>query len=385
MGKSQLLADIRALYGNNASYVLCRNDMDIRSLFRQMNFRKLVDAMKEGGTVSQKDLSEITSRIYKPLTVAEELDRAAEIVQNQLFNVFEGFIELDGDIHSLGGTEEKTFRDFAGNEYKRNVAYSVGVWSANMGNGSYTGTVSMDKAMKERSHLIINVKNFRPGGENPSDLDSILLGCEGEIRLKSQEKPEDHTQDFINAFTYLKQKAKTPDPAELGEELLLFRYLVQGLDYIPCQAADNSKSKMEDVWPSKAEEEGIGSEDDIILYRMIYPASVRVAQTMISFARALREYAKAENPKAKPTVQDSVIEAFKLIAAYSGMMQNPQRITEGYVGNPYRASCDAAKVIKARLDGKKDLIQAIGYFRGNEQPLPKSVLEECTGEFACWK
>jgi len=35
--------------------------------------------------------------------------------------------------------------------------------------------VTMDKALKERSHMIIDVDNFYPGSVNPSDLDNILL------------------------------------------------------------------------------------------------------------------------------------------------------------------------------------------------------------------
>ncbi|PIN79828.1 hypothetical protein COV16_02170 [Candidatus Woesearchaeota archaeon CG10_big_fil_rev_8_21_14_0_10_34_8] len=385
MGKSQLFADVQSLFGNNASYVLGRNDLDIKSLYREMDFSGLKDAMEKGGKVSERSLTDITSEISKPLIVVEEINRCVEIVQNQLFNIFEGFIELNGKRYSLGGTELKTFKDFGGKEWHQNVAYSVGVWSANFGNGQYTGTVSMDKAMKERSHLIIDVDNFTPGYDNPQDLDRILMGAEGEVRLKYQDEPIDRTKDFVDAFTYLKQKAKTPNVEELSQEMLLFRYLVLGLDYIPCTAADNSKRKMKEVWPSKAEEDSIGSGDDLMIYRMVKPASIRSAQTIMGYARSMREYIKAKNPKAKPTVLESVVESFKLIGAYSGIIENPQRITENFVGNPYLAANEVGKILKRRLNDKSDLIAAIAHYKGANEPLPKNVLDDCKGEFKCWR
>jgi len=382
MGKSQLLADVQALFGNNSGYVLGRNDLDVKSLYREMNFAGLKEALEQGGKISQQDISQVTAQIYRPLIVVEEINRAAEFVQNQLFNIFEGFIEIDGKKYSLGGSELKTFKDLDGTEWTQNVRYSVGVWSANFGNGA-TGTVSMAKALKERSHLIIDVDNFSP---KASDLDGILLGSGGEVRLKDQENPTDGTKLFIGAFEQFKQSAYTPNPVELGQELLLFRYLVLGLDYIPCAAADNSKRVMKEVWPGKAEEDNLGNTDEEkILYRTVYPASVRGAMTIITLARALREYVQAKSPAAQPSVLDSVMESFKLVGAYSGMLENPQRIREQYVGNPYKAASDIGKKIKERLDAKKDLMDALVICRGQGQSLPVAVLNECVGEYACFK
>jgi len=389
MGKSQLFADLQSVFGNNSTYVLGRNDLDIKALFRQMNFQGLKEAMDKGASVSQKEISELTSDIYRPLVVVEEINRCAEIVQNQLFNVFEGFIELDGVKYALGKGNLARFKGLDGVEFTRNANYSVGVWSANFGNGQYTGTVTMDKALKERSHLIIDVDNFSPGSDEPSDLDGILMGSAGEVRLKEQESAEDRTNAFVDAFHYMKQKALAPaDPVELGLEMLTFRYLVQGLDYIPCGAANNSKRKMKDVWPSKAEEDSIGVDDpEKMLYRVVYPASPRSALTIVTLARALREYAMAKDPKAKPDVLDSMIESFKLVAPYSGMLENPHRIKEGFVGNYYEAGAKVGDAINSRLgtaDARK-LMQAITHFRSQGLPLPKNLMDDCTNDYACFR
>ncbi len=381
-GKSQLLNDLQSLYGNNATKVLGRNDLDVKTLFRQLKFGKLADALKNGGTVSQHDLADVTAEIYKPFFRVEEITRCVEAVQNQLFNVFEGYVELDGVDYPLGGGTLETFQEIDGTEWKRNVLYSVGVWSTNFGNGQYTGTSTMDKAMKERTHLIIDTDNFYP---RASDLDGILMGSAGEVRLKSAEKPEDKTALFQKAFTYLKQKSITPNPAELGPELLLFRYLVFGLDYIPSPAADNSKRKMKEVWPAKAEEEDIGaSAEDKVMYRMVFPASIRGALSIITFARALREYATAVDSSSAPTVLDSVIESVKLVGAYSGMIENTQRVRENYVGNLYKASSQVADIMRSRLQAKHDVMDAILYKNAAGEPLDTRIMNDCQGEFACF-
>jgi hypothetical protein len=118
---------------------------------------------------------------------------------------------------------------------------------------------------------------------------------------------------------------------------------------------------------------------------MVFPASVRGAMTIMTLARALREYVKAKDKKAKPTVLDSVTESFKLVAAYSGMLENPQRIRENYVGNPYRAAVDVGTILQTRLGEKKHLMDAIVHCKAEEKPLTREMINECTGEYACWK
>ena len=80
-------------------------------------------------------------------------------------------------------------------------------------------------------------------------------------------------------------------------------------------------------WPRGAEEKNIGTtEEEKYLYRVVQPASVRGALSILTFARALREYARAENPRAKPNVLDSVVESMVLMGAYI-MLGNPQQIS----------------------------------------------------------
>ena len=118
---------------------------------------------------------------------------------------------------------------------------------------------------------------------------------------------------------------------------------------------------------------------------MTFPASVRGAMTIMSLARSLREYVRAKDQSANPSVIDSVVESFKLVGAYSGMIRNTQRIREEFVDNPYRAAAKVGKVMKANLGTKKDLMEAIAYKKSVSEPFTQEMLGECRGEYACFK
>ena len=104
----------------------------------------------------------------------------------------------------------------------------------------------------------------------------------------------------------------------------------------------------------------------------------------MTLARALRSYVTAKKPSAKPTVLDSVVESMKIVGAYSGMIDNQQRIREDFVGNPYKAASKVAEIVRTKLQGKRDLINAVLYFNAEGKPLNAATLNECRGEYACW-
>ena len=387
-GKSQLFADVSGLFGNDVTYVLGRNGTDIVDFYRQFKFGKLKEAMDKGGDVSQHDIIGVTSRLRRPITLVEEINRAAEIVQNQYFNVFEGFVEVGGDKFPLGAGKLTTYKDYDGSEIVRSTHYSVGLWTANFGNGEYGGTVSMDKGLKERSHMIIDVDNFYPGRVNPSDLDHILLKSAGEVRLKDSEGAENRTQHFSDAFNALGQIGLTPNPEIFGEELFLFRYLIMGLDYVPIPEAKNSKRMLKEVWPQKVEEQKFDqsvSNDQKALYKIVFPASTRSALTMIALARSLRAYTVAMDPKASPPVIDSVIEAFKLVAPYGGLINNAHIVKEEFAGNSYLAAAQTGDFLRTKLLAKVDVMQTIIGQKSKGEPLMQRQIDECTEEFACFK
>jgi hypothetical protein len=395
LGKTQLERDMMVMFGNNAGYVLGRNDLDIKQVFRKLRFDKLVGAMNQGGEISASDITEVTEAIYKPLTVIDEINRCVEAVQNQLFNIFDGYLEIDGVIHPLGTNYSVITKSDGsilvvpglqpegqnGDDSKIEVVtYSVGICSANYGNGKFTGTSTMDGAMKDRLHILTDVDNFIP--ENP-DLDAILFNSSGEVRTKTTNAPSSNLiDDFVKANLYLKDLSKRLHP----EEFMYFRYLIKGLDYIPVPSANNSKRIMKEVWPMKVEADGIGSgEEEIIMYRMVSPLSIRGALVTINYARALREYAIAKDPQAKPTILESVMAAYRMTSAYTNLTGNPTRLNEDYVGNPYRAAKKVAEIMESKLSDKMQLIKDLTLTRKSGKPIPASLLSQCTGEFECWK
>lgn len=382
-GKTQLEKDIMSMFGGRANYVLGRNDLDIKQLYRHIDFTELIKAKNRGGKVSASDITHVTERAHMPLTVVDEINRCVEAVQNQLFNIFDGYIEIDGKSYPLGQGQIQT-QNISGKESSRNSVYSIGICSANYGNGKFTGTSTMDRAMKDRLHLTVDVDNFSPGNE---DLDGIICKSSGEVRTKDSSS-ESITSDIIGANDYFKEKS-----GELGpEELLYFRYLVNGLDYIPIEAADNSKRKIKEVWPGKAEEDNLGSDDEIYLYRMVSPASVRGALATLNLARVLREYAKVKDPNFDKgytsrgsVILDSVISAFQLTGAYSGIIANQQRLNEDFVGNPHNAMKKVSEIVKKRLYDGYDMIKAIIISKVNKTPFTKKMENFCKGDFACFK
>ncbi|MEK6938407.1 MAG: hypothetical protein AABX04_05160 [Nanoarchaeota archaeon] len=323
MGKSQLFADVRSLAGNEAVQFYGRNDLDVKVAFRRLGLSKVAQALKEGTDLDESELIQMTSAVYKPLILVEEINRSVEMVQNQHLSLMEGFLELgDGKRYVLGGGKRHTFHYPDGETFETNTRYSVGLWTANSGT-SYTGTSTMDPALKGRTHLILDVDNFDPENE---DLDEIVLNSGGEPRLKEADNPKNRIALFEQAYLDMLQRSFTPQVNLIQEEVMLFRYLVKGLNYIDCAGAEYSKRKMKS-WPRGAEEKNIGTtEEEKYLYRVVQPASVRGALSILTFARALREYARAENPRAKPNVLDSVVESMVLMGAYI-MLGNPQQIS----------------------------------------------------------
>src|SRR3989344_2618899 len=87
-GKTQLAADAMSYFPNKSLFILGRNDMDVRELFQQINLDKLRKAS------SSADLKELTDKINYNLIVVDELPNCVPAVRAQLFNLFDGYIEL---------------------------------------------------------------------------------------------------------------------------------------------------------------------------------------------------------------------------------------------------------------------------------------------------
>ena len=108
-GKTQLARDAMNYFPDKSMFVLGRNDMDTRELFQQINLEKL-----RTGSSSQ-ELKELTDKVNNNLFVVDELPNCVPAVRAQLFNLFDGFIEINGKAFPIGN------------------GYSVGIATGNMG------------------------------------------------------------------------------------------------------------------------------------------------------------------------------------------------------------------------------------------------------------
>ena len=146
-GKTQLARDAMSDFGDKSMFILGRNDMDTRELFQQMNLEKL----REGKTSSE--VKELTDKIGYNLIVVDELPNCVPAVRAQLFNLFDGFIELNGKTYPIGN------------------GYSVGIATGNVGQKFTESTNELGRALKDRMHVTIDTDYFSP---TPSDTLEIL-------------------------------------------------------------------------------------------------------------------------------------------------------------------------------------------------------------------
>src|SRR3989344_6424797 len=89
-GKTQLARDVMSYFGDKAMFILGRNDMDTRELFQQINLEKLRTGQ------SSAELKELTDKVKYHLIVVDELPNCVPAVRAQLFNLFDGFVEING-------------------------------------------------------------------------------------------------------------------------------------------------------------------------------------------------------------------------------------------------------------------------------------------------
>ena len=89
-GKTQLAKDAMQNFGDKSLFVLGRNDMDTRELFQQINLDKWRTA------ASTNELRELSDKVNYNMFVVDELPNCVPAVRAQLFNLFDGFIEING-------------------------------------------------------------------------------------------------------------------------------------------------------------------------------------------------------------------------------------------------------------------------------------------------
>src|SRR3989344_6183655 len=153
-GKTQIIRDLISDYfGEKSLFILGRNDMDTRELFQRVNpeFLRLI---REVGSTGDVKFKELTDKIDYHFIGVDELPNCVPAVRAQLFNLFDGYIEIDGKAHPIGSD------------------YCVGMVTGNLGQKFTESSNELGRALKDRMHLIIDTDFFRP---QPTDTLAMLV------------------------------------------------------------------------------------------------------------------------------------------------------------------------------------------------------------------
>ncbi len=341
-GKTQVVRDVMRYFGDKSLFILGRNDMDTRELFQQVN-PTFLKAIREGReTGDGMKFKELTDRVNYNFIGVDELPNCVPAVRAQLFNLFDGFIEIDGKAYPLGS------------------GYSVGMATGNIGQQFTESANELGRALKDRMHVIIDTDYFRP---KPSDTFEILA-ADRNPRVRFDGSLEDRTVEMIKAHQEL-QAREVP-----FEKYIAAGYLVHGLDYLE---NGRSKIKLKAGWPNKLEAHEAGSDAALIL-----PVSPRAAKSIITLSQALDAVAH-EKGATEIDPLNSMMTAFKFVGAYSGIL-NESKVIQDYDGDRYKAIDAVVDTTRTQFKSQKGNIVA-GLEMAEKGKKNKKILNQFTGRW----
>lgn len=335
-GKTQLAKDILCDFGDKSVFLLGRNDMDTRELFQQINLEKYRTGK------SSAEIRELTDKVKYHLIVVDEIPNCVPAVRAQLFNLFDGFVEINGKAYPIG------------------EGYSVGIATGNIGQKFTESSNELGRALKDRMHVIIDTDYFAP---TPSDMLEILT-ANTNPRVTFDSCGEDRTAEIIAKHQNLIKK-EIP-----FEKLIIADYLAYGLDYCNNGA---SKRKMKDGWPAKVTNHGRGSDEALVL-----PLSPRAVKSTIRLSQALDEIVE-EKSSVKVDAMDSMLNAYKFVGAYSGILSEAE-IDQHYNGDKYSALDAINTVTRTQFNQQEDAIRA-GLEMVKTGKTNQQVIERFTGRW----
>ena len=289
-GKTQLSTDIANLVFNAEALDLRGSlDLDLKSLFTRMDLGKL-NSM-QGST---DDLYSLTEKVNFHLSLIDELNRCPPVIQNQFFNITDGYIEFQGKKAYFGnGTGEH---------------YSVGIATGNLGDGVYTGTFSIDNALRDRLHLTLDFDFYYP---LPEDTLSVSMGTtDPRVRVASK---KDSFELIHTAHTQLKG-IKSEDYLDAW---MAGQFLDHGLDYVfVASNIPESKRILKNVYPDIIVSEG--AKDAAVALSYVRPFTLRGVSKTLALAKGLAAIASAKGGNDFSLDYNTVFEAYRLILPYSG-------------------------------------------------------------------
>mgnify|MGYP002639729508 CR=1 FL=1 len=322
-GKTQLARDAMGYFGDKSMFVLGRNDMDTRELFQQIN-PAVLKAIREG-KYSGEELKSLTDKVDYHLTVVDELPNCVPAVRAQLFNLFDGFIEINGKPYPIGN------------------GYSVGIATGNIGQKFTESSNELGRALKDRMHVTVDVDYFSPKASDSLD----ILAKSTNPRVEFDKANQDNSKEIIDRHGELVSR-------EIPlEKLMIANYLLHGLDY--CDTGEHSKRKMKDLWPT-----GLEDHEQVSDVGLVLPVSPRAAKSILRLSQALDDVAERKGATREQIEQGyfgSMMQAYKFVAAYSGVL-NDSAVHNNFGGDKYKALDDIITTTKTQYDGQSENIAA---------------------------
>ena len=331
-GKTQLLNELKdGFFGGNATYIRMRDNLRAKDLYEVYNMSKL---FAREGRVS--DAKELTGIVQNGLTTIDEINRAHEKIQNQVFDIFDGYIVFDGP--------KGPVKINLGRMVDAGIFYHVVVASANIGSDRYIGTSPIDPALLDRSHVILNVDNF-----SPTTLDDVaIIGGTETARLVDYTN-SDKTEEIIGIYRDVKGIHLSFDA------LITLLYLKKGLDAcIHPQNPTHRKLPLLSAIPDMC----TGCRELAGGCGYITPISTRTEKATVLFAKALKVVADAKSGDEveglRVTYQD-VLSAFSLIGPFSGILDN-NWVRKEFLGNHQFGINNLVKKIGLEMHGLQEVL-----------------------------
>ncbi len=348
-GKTQLARDAMNYFPDKSMFILGRNDMDTRELFQQINLEKLKTAH------SSYELKELTEKVNYNLFVVDELPNCVPAVRAQLFNLFDGFIEINGKAYPIGG------------------GYSLGIATGNLGQKFTESSNDLGRALKDRMHVTIDTDYFKPTAWDTFNI--LSDNTNPRVEFTARGNNSNLEKKILNAHDELTSKGIPFD------KLLIVNYLIHGLDYCMAGKRSQSKTKMKESWPNELDNHSKGSDEALTL-----PVSPRAAKSILRLSQAL-DYIAKEKGLSEKNIQDSyfdsVMQAFKFVGAYSGIL-NELAVREPYANDKYSAMDAIIRASKNQFDMQKENLSA-GLHMVNEKKKSKKVLDSFAGRWEFMK
>jgi len=327
-GKSQLAFDFANYYfngakrsGGNSVIIPVNPDTEI------------LDPGNKYYTEFDMEKSEVrlSPNIEAAFHLIDEINRTPTIKQNQFYPLLNGYVSYQGQDTQIGVE-----------------GYKSVIGTANLGNGEFLGTFSMDPALENRFGIIID---FDYDMFRPTEEDDMLRDRLREANPEIKQAPKrDLTQKIIKAYREIAESSKNPGL----EAIAVVDFLKFGLRN--CQGpnqGDEPRAK-EKIWPYNCQD-CFRNPDADFLCSLSREPEPRTTQALIKYASALEYLAKLKNPKVEINVIDLIFKAFELTGAYQHML-NPNVLRQSYSDENPKMMQEVAQRLRADFRTNEDFI-----------------------------